>query len=255
MKNLNEMNRKDLLEITKEMGLKGCSRMKKEQLIELIQEQQAVVQEVIQEVVNQEAVVIETIENEVTEVEVTESTEVETVEEVTSLIHISRKELALMRLAKRQSKLQLIDNGLIVVPVKVENEVTEEVIAQEPVQKHQEPTKETTIVETIETLYEKHYTNANKKGGKKGGDLYVAPAKELKPIKEGSKVHRFVQKMIYGATIEDLCEITPNPKSVRVYFSYDLKLKGYGVKQIDDRYYIIFPDGVLEPLIAQKAIK
>lgn len=158
--------------------------------------------------------------------------------EVTALIHISKKDLALIELAKRQSQLQSINNGII------------EVSAIEIKEKIKTPT----IVETIETIYEKHFTNETKKGGRKG-DLYVAPAKELKPIKEGSKVHRFVQKMMYGATIEDLCEITPNPKSVKVYFSYDLKLKGYGVKQFGDIYHIIFPDGVFEPLIAEKAVK
>jgi len=238
MTNLNEnATRKELLEIAKEMGLKGCSRMKKDELIILIYGDKEIVINEETNTLNVESTQ-QTNENlEVGEVAIKDEVEQNSEpQEVTALIHISKKDLALMELAKRQSALQSINNGLILIPIKVEE------------------VKEPTITETIETIYEKHYTNEPKKGGRKG-DLYVAPAEELKPIKEGSKVHRFVQKMMYGATIEDLCEITPNPKSVRVYFSYDLKLKGYGVKQFGDIYYIIFPDGVLEPFIAEKAVK
>jgi hypothetical protein len=239
MINLNEnATRKELLEIAKEMGLKGFSRMKKNELIVLIYgDKEIIINEEINtiELPNESTQQINETLEVVEKLIITEVDEINETQEVTDIIHISKKDLALMELAKRQSELQSINNGIIEISV-------------------YEEVKEPTIVETIETIYEKHFTNDPKKGGRKG-DLYVAPASCLKPIKEGSKVHRFVQKMMYGATIEDLCEITPNPKSVKVYFSYDLKLKGYGVKQFGETYHIIFPDGVLEPLIAEKAVK
>lgn len=210
MKNLNldTATRKELLDELKELGIKGVSRKSRQELVDIFKD------------------------NLQTTLPVEEKQE-------TAIIHISKKQLILWKIAQKQKELESVDNGVIITPATVtveEKEINE------------------TVKQTLTRLYEKHYTNDSNSnsGRKKGGNLYVAPAQELQPIKEGSKVHRFIQKMIYGATIEDLCEITPNPKSVKVYFSYDLKLKGYGTKQDGDKYYIIFPDGVYEPLLKAK---
>lgn len=236
MINLTEKTtRKELLEIAKELGITGVSRKKRDEIYAIVesrlsQQNLEIVAEPQEEIEVAEAVEVVEVDEEVEQTE-------QIIDNSSALVHLPRKELVLRKYAETQAKLTATDNGVIEIqPVEVKEEKTAP-----------------TINQSINTIYEKHYNgDATQKRGRKGGDLYVAPAKELKPVKEDSKVHRFIQKMTYGATIEDLCEITPNPKSVRVYFSYDLKLKGYGVKQIGDKFHLILPDGILQPLIISK---
>lgn len=91
-----------------------------------------------------------------------------------------------------------------------------------------------------------------KKRKKKGVNL---PAQsELKPVKASSKTGKMIALMArsQGATMQELLDqVNPNESSVRVYFSYDLKKKGYGVQEnLDDgAFHLVYPDGVNEPLL------
>lgn len=90
-----------------------------------------------------------------------------------------------------------------------------------------------------------------KKRRKKGVDLPAGDA--LKPVKASSKTGTMIALMArsQGAAMQELLDqVNPNESSIRVYFSYDLKKKGYGVKEdATGNFHLVLPAGVESPLL------
>lgn len=80
------------------------------------------------------------------------------------------------------------------------------------------------------------------------------PAQQtLLPVGAGTKTARMIDLLARseGVSMQELLEeINPNEASVRVYFGYDLKRKGYGVQEdgATGNFHLVLPDGVAAPL-------
>lgn len=69
--------------------------------------------------------------------------------------------------------------------------------------------------------------------------IYAETKTEIKAVRPNTKLAGFVELMSRpeGATMTELLALNPKAASVRVYFSYDLPLKGFGVYRRNGRYH------------------
>lgn len=82
----------------------------------------------------------------------------------------------------------------------------------------------------------------------KNTPIRIEPKAALLSVKAGTKIAKMIDMMAVGATIDELlAEINPNKSSLRVYFTWDLPQKGYGVEERDGVFHLLYPDGVNAP--------
>lgn len=63
---------------------------------------------------------------------------------------------------------------------------------------------------------------------------------QQEPFKRGSRLHAMASAMLVGATFDELAMITRwSPEVINGMFYGHLRPKGYGVRRIDGRYYIL----------------
>ncbi len=78
--------------------------------------------------------------------------------------------------------------------------------------------------------------------------LYIAPKLKtyVKPIRKGTKQEKIANLLVSGATVEELIKATNWTKaSVKSALHEDMhNRKGYGIKQDEDKYFLIFPEGI-----------
>ncbi|MFM7470043.1 MAG: hypothetical protein ACKO5P_00805 [Nodosilinea sp.] len=72
------------------------------------------------------------------------------------------------------------------------------------------------------------------------GTIIVESGFAQKPLKRDSKLAQVAEAMIQGATKEDLKAIVSNPQ---MYFTWELKAKGLGTKQIGEWFFLVLPQG------------
>ncbi len=76
-------------------------------------------------------------------------------------------------------------------------------------------------------------------------------AEQLKATKKTSKQYKLVSSLFKGATIAQMEKLTGwNTKTVRAALHCDVKTKGYGIEKVGEKYFLILPAAVSQPLYA-----
>jgi hypothetical protein len=84
--------------------------------------------------------------------------------------------------------------------------------------------------------------------------ISYSPEGEVRSVKVGTKLAALIDLLAQGATMEQLVEglsrtgSAVDASGVRSWLSYDLRRAGYGVRQDQNLFYLVFPEGMTEPL-------
>jgi len=73
---------------------------------------------------------------------------------------------------------------------------------------------------------------------------------KVKPVKKGSRLAIMIEKMQDGATLQELADAMNYPiQKIWRDHAFSLQRKGYGRVQEGDKFFLVLPEGVEEPLI------
>jgi len=140
-------------------------------------------------------------------------------------------------------------------PIYVEGELLRHRIFNiQPNGKTKDTTKRINLeLPVVEVVEESNYEPKAKKEAKGRKPLNIIPKNksEVKSIKKGSKQEIVARMLFKGATMDELTKaVSLGVNTVRSGFHTNMRhRKGYGVKQVENKFFLVLPDGLNEIIV------